>query len=415
MLSRAVTALGITQIVGWGSTYYSSAVLFAPMAEDTGWSITLVFGAFSWAMLLSGLVSRRVGELAEQHGERRVMTAGSIAIVAGLLLIASARHPLQLVLAWTLLGVAMRASLYESAFSALARLAGSGARRAISVVTLWGGLASTVFWPLGHWLVGQWGWRITFVVYAALNLLLCVPLHHRFLAAIRPREPDRATGANPPGSADGSARAAADSLDRGSLPEALRPRALLALSGLLAAHSFVFGALSAHLPRLLEALGLAAAAAIALASMKGVAQVAARFVELSLQRVLGPIAVGLIATAMLPFGLLVMDLSAPQLAMVSVGCMIYGASNGLITIVRGSVTLQMFGHAGYAATLGRVAAPGLIAGAIAPMSHAALIERFGHAIALEVLTALAMLGFAGMLWLGAIQKRSARNTPTSAR
>ena len=76
MLSRAVTALGITQIVGWGSTYYSSAVLFAPMAEDTGWSITLVFGAFSWAMLLSGLVSRRVGELAEQHGERRVMTAG---------------------------------------------------------------------------------------------------------------------------------------------------------------------------------------------------------------------------------------------------------------------------------------------------------------------------------------------------
>jgi hypothetical protein len=95
--------------------------------------------------------------------------------------------------------------------------------------------------------------------------------------------------------------------------------------------------------------------------------------------------------------------------------MIYGASNGLITIVRGSVTLQMFGHAGYAATLGRVAAPGLIAGAIAPMSYAALIERFGHAIALEVLTALATLGFAGMLWLSAIQKRSARNTPTSAR
>ena len=158
MLSRAVTALGITQIVGWGSTYYSSAVLFAPMAADTGWSITLVFGAFSWAMLLSGLVSRRIGDLAERHGERRVMTAGSLAIVAGLLLLASAHHPVQLVLAWTLLGVAMRASLYESAFSALARLAGSGARRAISVVTLWGGLASTVFWPFGHWLVGQWGW-----------------------------------------------------------------------------------------------------------------------------------------------------------------------------------------------------------------------------------------------------------------
>lgn len=411
MLSRAITALGITQIVGWGSTYYSSAVLFAPMAADTGWSLTLVFGAFSWAMLLSGLMSRRIGELAERHGERRVMTAGSLAIVVGLLLLASAHHPLQLVLAWTLLGVAMRASLYESAFSALARLAGSAARRAISVVTLWGGLASTVFWPLGHWLVGQWGWRVTFVIYAALNLLLCVPLHHRFLSAIRPAAERQAMPSTAPGPADAKPAAA---LDRGSLEEALRPRALLALSGLLAAHSFVFGALSAHLPRVLEALGLAAAAAIALASMKGVAQVAARFVELSLQRFLGPIAVGLISTAMLPFGLLMMDLSAPQLAMVSVGCMIYGASNGLITIVRGSVTLQMFGHAGYAATLGRIAAPGLVAGALAPMSYAALIERFGHAIALEVLTAIATLGFAGMLWLGSLQKRSARNTPTSA-
>jgi len=412
VLSRAITALGITQIVGWGSTYYSSAVLFAPMAEDTGWSITLVFGAFSWAMLLSGLISRRVGELAERHGEQRVMTLGSFGITAGLLLLASAQHPLQLVLAWTLLGIAMRASLYESAFSALARLAGSGARRAISVVTLWGGLASTVFWPFGHWLVGQWGWRVTFVIYAALNLLLCVPLHHRFLAAIRPAAERQATPSTAPGAAASNPGAP---LDRGSLDEVLRPRALLALSGLLAAHSFVFGALSAHLPRLLEALGLAAAAAIALASMKGVAQVAARFVELSLQRFLGPIAVGLISTAMLPFGLLMMDLSAPHLAMVSVGCMIYGASNGLITIVRGSVTLQMFGHAGYAATLGRIAAPGLVAGALAPMSYAALIERFGHAIALEVLTAIAMLGFAGMLWLGSLQKRSARNTPTSAR
>jgi hypothetical protein len=238
--------------------------------------------------------------------------------------------------------------------------------------------------------------------------VLCVPLHHRFLAPTSTGGTNAAAGGMvAPATTDATA-------DRGSLDDALRGRALLALSALLAAHSFVVGALSAHLPRLLESLGLAVGAAIALASMKGVAQVAARFVELSLQRFLGPITVGLVSTLMLPLGLLVMDLSAPSLMLVSIGCMIYGASNGLITIVRGSVTLQMFGRAGYAATLGKVAAPGLVAGALAPMSYAALIERFGHAIALEALTAVSVLGFVGMLWLGALQKRSARNTPTSA-
>ena len=116
MLGRTITALGITQIVGWGTTYYSSAVLFTGMAADTGWSITIAYGAFSWAMLVSGLISRRMGALVERHGERLVMTLGSIGITLGLLAVAAAQHPAHLVAAWTLLGVAMRASLYETAF-----------------------------------------------------------------------------------------------------------------------------------------------------------------------------------------------------------------------------------------------------------------------------------------------------------
>jgi MFS family permease len=410
VLGRTITALGITQIVGWGTTYYSSAVLFTGMAEDTGWSITIAYGAFSWAMLVSGLISRRMGALVERHGERLVMTLGSIGITLGLLAVAAAQHPAHLVAAWTLLGVAMRASLYETAFSALARLAGAGARRAISMVTLYGGLASSVFWPLGHWMVAQWGWRGSFVAYALLNLLVCVPLHRRCLQAHPVGTP--ATAAAAPVT---PAAAPAPAPEPATLQGPLRDQALLVLSGLLAAHSFVFGALSAHMLTLLQSLGLAAAAAVTLASMKGVAQVGARFAELTLQRHLGPIAVGMISTGLLPLGLLVMDFGAPQLMVVTAGCLIYGASNGLITIVRGTVSLQMFGHAGYAATLGRIAAPGLIAGALAPMAYAALIERFGNAVGLEVLTGVSLLGFAGMVWLASIQKRSLRNTATSAR
>ncbi len=423
MLGRTITALGITQIVGWGTTYYSSAVLFTGMAADTGWSITIAYGAFSWAMLVSGLISRRMGALVERHGERLVMTLGSIGITLGLLAVAAAQHPAHLVAAWTLLGVAMRASLYETAFSALARLAGAGARRAISLVTLYGGLASSVFWPLGHWMVAQWGWRGSFVAYALLNLLVCVPLHRRCLQphpVAAPATPAATTAAAPAAASSAlpspaAAPAPAPAPEPATLQGPLRDQALLVLSGLLAAHSFVFGALSAHMLTLLQSLGLAAAAAVTLASMKGVAQVGARFAELTLQRHLGPIAVGMISTGLLPLGLLVMDFGAPQLMVVTAGCLIYGASNGLITIVRGTVSLQMFGHAGYAATLGRIAAPGLIAGALAPMAYAALIERFGNAVGLEVLTGVSLLGFAGMVWLARIQKRSLRNTATSAR
>jgi hypothetical protein len=304
----------------------------------------------------------------------------------------------------------MRASLYETAFSALARLAGAGARRAISMVTLYGGLASSVFWPLGHWMVAQWGWRGSFVAYALLNLLVCVPLHRRCLQPHPVGMP-----ATPAAAPVTPAAALAPAPEPATLQGPLRDQALMVLSGLLAAHSFVFGALSAHMLTLLQSLGLAAAAAVTLASMKGVAQVGARFAELTLQRHLGPIAVGMISTGLLPLGLLVMDFGAPQLMVVTAGCLIYGASNGLITIVRGTVSLQMFGHAGYAATLGRIAAPGLIAGALAPMAYAALIERFGNAVGLEVLTGVSLLGFAGMVWLASIQKRSLRNTATSAR
>ena len=424
MLGRTITALGITQIVGWGTTYYSSAVLFTGMAADTGWSITLAYGAFSWAMLVSGLVSRRMGVLVERHGERRVMTLGSLGITLGLLAVAAAQHPVHLVAAWTLLGLAMRASLYETAFSALARLAGAGARRAISMVTLYGGLASSVFWPLGHWMVAHWGWRGSFAAYAVLNLLICVPLHRLCLQAHPGAAPAAGTAPPAAGTTPPTARTAppasavtapAPTPEPAILEGPMRDRALMVLSGLLAAHSFVFGALSAHMLTLLQSLGLAAAAAVTLASVKGVAQVGARFAELSLQRHLGPISVGMISTGLLPLGLLVMDFGAPQVMVVTAGCLIYGASNGLITIVRGTVSLQLFGHAGYAATLGRIAAPGLIAGALAPMAYAALIERFGNAVGLEVLTGVSLLGFAGMYWLARLQKRSLRNTDTSAR
>jgi MFS family permease len=418
MLNRAITALGITQIVGWGTTYYAPAVLAARMTQDTGWSLTLVFAAFSWSVLVSGLVSRRLGALFDRFGARTLMSLGSVLVAAGLALLATAHHWIQLFAAWTLLGLSMRLVLYEAAFVAIAAIAGPRARRAISMLTLWGGLASTVFWPVGHWLGEALGWRATFGVYALLQLAVCLPLH---LAWAGPRggrsareDAGGSPAATPANAASASPSAGSAALDTGSMPadSAWRERAIALLAAVLAANALVFASLSAHLITVLQGLGLAAAMAVAISSLKGIAQVAARLLELGAQRWLGPIAVGVIATAMLPLALVLLELVPPLAIPVALCCVIYGASNGLLTIVRGAVPLALFGHQGYGTVLGRLAAPGLIAAALAPAIFAWILERYGVRAGLAALTLASIVSFAGMVILArsSRQNLSARNT-----
>lgn len=399
----AATALGITQLIGWGTTFYIPAVLAHVIAADAGWSLTEVFAAFSWNLLVAGLVSRPIGRAIDRAGARAVMSAGSAAIVVGLLLLATAAHQVQLFAAWTVLGVGARAAQYDAAFAAIAAIEGPRARRGISLITLWGGLASTAFWPIGHLLGEALGWRWTIAIYALLNLAVCLPLHLRLPVA--PRDAHRAgqpaaamplAGTEPP-SAEGRIHGQA------------RDRAMLVFASVMTAYSFAFSALSAHLIVLLQGLGLAAAAAVGLSSIKGVAQTAARFLELIGQRWLGPIAIGLIALGMLPLSLLTMLAAPPDPLAVAAATLVYGAANGLATIVRGAVPLALFGHAGYATTLGRIAAPGLISAAFAPLAFAWVLENAGPRAGLAGLAALSLLSFGGMVWLA----RRSRSLGTS--
>ncbi len=403
----AVTALGLTQLIGWGTTFYIPAVLAHVIAADAGWSLTEVFAAFSWSLLVAGLTSRRIGRAIDRLGARVVMAAGAAGVVAGLLLLASASHWLQLFGAWTVLGVAARSSQYDAAFAAIAAIEGQRARRAISLITLWGGLASTVFWPLGHLLGEALGWRWTIVVYALLNLAVCLPLHLWLPSKSAGTSPSRlepGASPSPPSSPSPSAGQAthADPLPppaEGIVQGAARDRALLVFAAVLAGYSFVFSALSAHLIVLLQGLGLAAATAVGLSSIKGIAQVGARFLELVGQRWFGPIAIGVIAMGLLPLAMLIMLGAPPDPLVLAAATVIYGAANGLTTIVRGAVPLALFGHAGYATTLGRIAAPGLITASVAPLAFAWVLESFGVRAGLGLLAAVSLAGLAGMLWL----------------
>src|SRR5207247_1196141 len=201
---RAFVALGITQITAWGTSYYCLGVLAGPIGRDTGWSRGFIFLGFTVALLVMGLVSRTVGRTIDRHGARAVMTLGTVLVSTGLFALAHARNETAYLAVWAFLGLGMRLCLYDAAFAALVQVAPSRGRTAISYLTLFGAFASSVFWMVGHALNERVGWRQTLVLFAIINLAVCLPLHWFGLAR---RETGRGeavpVGGAPPAAPDG--------------------------------------------------------------------------------------------------------------------------------------------------------------------------------------------------------------------
>ena len=187
----AVVALGITQITAWGTSYYCLGVLAGPIRQDTGWSRGFVFLGFTVALLVMGLVSSAVGRAIDRRGARSVMTLGTVLVSIGLFALSQARSEAVYLAVWAFLGLGMRLCLYDAAFAALVQVAPSRGRQALSYLTLFGAFASSVFWVVGHALEEHLGWRQTLVVFALINLAICLPLHWFGLAR---RESERGAG-----------------------------------------------------------------------------------------------------------------------------------------------------------------------------------------------------------------------------
>lgn len=171
-----VTALGIVQITGWGSTYYLLAVLAPMIVADTGWSLQTVVAGLAVGLLAGGVASPAIGRLIQHRGGRPVLSGSMVLLCLGLILIGSAPLAPIYLMGWCLLGFGMAAGLYDACFATLGRLYGKAARRLISTVTLWGGFSSTVCWPMTAYFGEAVGWRATCFVYAGINLLVCLPL-----------------------------------------------------------------------------------------------------------------------------------------------------------------------------------------------------------------------------------------------
>lgn len=383
---RVITPLGFTQIIGWGTTYYALGALSSDIGRDMGWPKTLVFGAFSVALLISGMISRRAGRAVDELGGRRVMAVGSLLAALGCVVLSFADRPWIYIAGWLILGPAMRLILYDAAFPSLAQVAGDASRRAISYLTLFGGLASTVFWPLSHILSEAIGWQNAFLVYAGLHLVVCLPIH---LAVLKGPAPLPAASESPP----------APALASPPLTGRDRRSAMIAFAAVLALNGIVFSSISAHVVPLFEGLGFAPAMAVTLAALVGPSQVASRIGDIFAGHHIRTVTLGIIAVGLLPLALIIFAAGSFSFGPALAFAILYGMSNGLMTIIKGVIPLSLFGRDGYGQVLGILTTPQLIVNAMAPTFFAFSLDLYGPRISLYLAIVAALLSLIAMLWL----------------
>lgn len=370
---RVIGAVGLGQLLAWGSSYYLLAIVARPMAATLGLPPVWVYGCFSAALLVAALLGPWSGARIDRHGGRRVLLASNVLFALALSLLALAQGPYSLLLGWIVMGVAMPMGLYDAAFSTVVALYGAQARRAIVGVTLVAGFASTVSWPLTAAIEAHLGWRAACAVWAALHLTVGMGLH----AGLVPR----------------AARGPAlHTEEAGESPPPASRRTLWTLAGVFTASGFAFAAMAAHLPRLLEAAGCRPALAVAAASLVGVAQVAARVAEAGWLTRLHPLTTARLCTALHPVGAVLLAVFGAPAAFVFTA--LHGAGMGLMTIVKGTLPLALFGAAGFGRRAGLLEAPSRIVQALTPMLFGVWLDRWG-AGAVWICAAVAALGWAG--------------------
>jgi predicted MFS family arabinose efflux permease len=350
--------LAITQIISWGSIYYAFSILAPNIQRDLGLGPGTVFGAFSWSLLVSGLLAPPVGVMLDRLGGRLVMGTGSAIGAVGLYILSQANSAPVYFAAWTVLGASMALVLYEAAFATINREFELNPRKGISTLTLFAGFASTLFWPLTLKLDSMFGWRDTYLIYAVLQLALCLPLH----ACLTVRERSAVVAShqlNPTKSF--------------TLHEAIRHSVFWWLAAAFATNSFVFSALSVHLIPLLHRFGHPIATVVIFASLIGPIQVAGRIGEMLYAHRSRPRTVGLLTFATLPIALGGLFLLGQREWVAAGFCLLYGLSNGLLTIVRGTIPQELFGRENYGAISGALSAPSLLLKALGPMAVAGVM------------------------------------------
>jgi MFS family permease len=381
--TRAIAGLGFTQIVGWGTTYLMPSVLGREFQRDLDLSPELVFAGITVMFALSAVCSPRIGRIVDRLGARSLMATGSLVYALSLVGLASSQGPASYLACWAVMGIGSALALSTPSSIAIVQVAGPRARQAIALLTIVGGFASTVFWPVTGVLDAAIGWRTTLLLYAAIHLLACAPIHWLILPRRPPTHPAPTT----------AAPAAA-----GVAPEEAG-RVFLLLTITLSFGAFVFTGVQLQMIEMLRGLGHSPASALLLASLIGPSQVGIRIFELLFGHRYSIMRSAVFGSLMLPVGL-GLALAAGHLFVVALLVVAaYGVSNGLKAVQRATLPLALFGRAQFGAYMGRLALPQGIVAAVAPPIMAAVLSRFGTAGALWLCFAFATISLTAMILL----------------
>ena len=387
-LTRLIAGLGVAQIISWGSLFYAIGVLGSAMRTDLGVSELFLFGSFTAGLLVSGTLAPVAGRMIDARGGRVVLSVGSILSVVAMLLLAVGQHAAVLAAGWLVAGAAMAFCLYDPAFATLGQHTGTRYRRAVTALTLFGGFASTVFWPLSLLLMEAWGWRATLAIYACLHLFVCLPIHRLLIPGHLP-VPHEATSSE----IAGATAAGRD------------PR-LVWLTVSFAIATFVFAVIAVHLINLLTSAGLTPAQAVTISMLVGPMQVAGRIVELGFSHKVRAVTVGMIAFALMLVSLVAL-ISVEGFGIAAVVFVTaYGCGNGVLTIVKGTAPAELFGRERLGTLLGQLSQAGLYAKAVAPATFSGLLTLGLTRNA--ALAALASLSVAAMASYGWALRRSGK-------
>lgn len=389
-----VSALGLTQIIGYGTLYYSFSILAPGMAADLGLSLAEVFGVFSVSLFIGGLSATYIGKQMDRIGAATIMTIGSALAALTFALCAWSPSIAIFAIAIILLEVSSGMVQYQAAFAALVENDPRTASRSITYLTLIGGFASTIFWPISATLTGYLSWREIYLVFAALNLFLCMPLHLwiRSLgkkageASIRPRE-----------------------TVIGAIPPHARRRAMVIVSFAFALLGFTLAAILAHMVPMLGSIGLGAAAVV-IGSLFGPAQVLSRLINMVFGKNLSPPGLAVLSAVLIVFGVLILLMTGNWLPGAVAFAICLGLGSGINSIAQGSLPLYLFGSDGYGAITGKMAAARLAVGAGAPFVFAAAMENIGLSLALVANACLGAISIAAFVAVAASCRQPATAT-----
>ena len=393
-----IATLGCAQIVSWGTTYYAFPLFVLPMAESLGWSLTLLNGAATAGLLITGLCAYPIGALIDRHGGRYIMAAGSFCAAVLLALWSTIADPYAFYAIWLGLGACMAAILYEPVFAVLTQHFGTDARRAITTLTLIAGFAGTVFIPLTETLIGLLPWRMVLLILAAFNLAIGVPLHWFFIPEKRKDHLFHVDGDE-----------AGSDAGRDLMRERLGNPVFWGLAVWFTAWMGTVSGVMFQIVPYLKSSGVDTATMLVAVALIGPMQVTGRVIMMLFGERMRIVIVGAVTTLMMPAAILILILAPPQLRWLGLFAAGFGIANGIITILRGIAPAEWLGREHYGKLMGAMGAPMMVAAALAPLTTAAIWSKTGDpAMMLWAVFGVSLTGTAGF-WF-AVFVRARRGT-----